>query len=94
LSKDLFTFSIQEAETLGIECAIVLAAAKDINTSSSTSSEIAVFLKDRLIFLGQEEILLHVNRLLELREPMTDLIFFYQPENYCQATLVYKLFYS
>ena len=67
MSKDLFTFSIQEAETLGIECAIVLAAAKDINTSSSTSSEIAVFLKDRLIFLGQEEILLHVNRLVDLK---------------------------
>jgi len=26
LNKDSFTFSIQEAETLGIECAIVLAA--------------------------------------------------------------------
>jgi hypothetical protein len=32
LKEDLFTFSIQQAETLGLECAIVLAAAKTIKT--------------------------------------------------------------
>jgi hypothetical protein len=67
LSKDLFTFSIQEAETLGIECAIVLAAAKEINTTSSDPSEISGFLKDRLVFLGEEEILMQVKRLIDLK---------------------------
>jgi hypothetical protein len=32
LKEDLFTFSIQEAETLGIECAVFLTAAKKIET--------------------------------------------------------------
>jgi hypothetical protein len=39
LKEDLFTFSIQEAETLGLECAVVLAAAKKIKTESSSPSE-------------------------------------------------------
>lgn len=67
MNKDLFTFSIQEAETLGIECAIVLAAAKEIKTSTSTPNEIAAFLEEKIPFLNKKEIVLHIRRLIDLK---------------------------
>ena len=60
MDKDLFTFSIQEAETLGIECAIVLAASKDLKITSSTNGEIVVLLKEKIPFLEEQEILDHL----------------------------------
>jgi len=50
LKEDLFTFSIQQAETLGIECAIVLAAAKTIKTELSSPNEMAAILKESMPF--------------------------------------------
>ena len=67
MKKDLFTFSIQEAETLGIQCAIVLAATKDLKTSSSTLNEIAIFLKEKIPFLEEQEIITHLRRLIDLK---------------------------
>ena len=67
MNKDLFTFSIQEAETLGIECAIILAAVKEIKTSSSTPNEIATSLKERVPFLNEEEIIKYIRRLIDLK---------------------------
>ena len=67
MKKDLFTFSIQEAETLGIECAIVLAASKDLKISSSTSNETLILLKDKISFLEDQEILMHLRRLIDLK---------------------------
>jgi hypothetical protein len=60
LKEDLFTFSIQEAETLGLECAVVLAAAKTIKTESSSPSEILTNLKEKIPFLESQEILKHI----------------------------------
>ena len=67
MNKDLFTFSIQEAETLGIECAIVLAASKDLKIASSTNDEILVLLKEKIPFLREQEILDHLERLISLK---------------------------
>ena len=67
MKEDLFTFSIQEAETLGIECAVVLAAAKTIKTKIFTPSEIATSLKEKIPFLESEEILKHIKRLIDLK---------------------------
>ena len=67
MKKDLFTFSIQEAETLGIECAIVLAASKDLKIPSSTSNETLILLKDKISFLEDQEILMHLRRLIDLK---------------------------
>ena len=67
MNKDLFTFSVQEAETLGIECAIVLAASKDLKISSSIESEILVLLKEKIPFLEEQEILNHLKRLISLK---------------------------
>jgi hypothetical protein len=67
LKKDLFTFSIQEAETLGIECAVVLAAAKTIKTELFTPSEIATSLEENIPFLESQEILKHIRRLIDLK---------------------------
>ena len=47
MNKDSFTFSIQEAETLGIECAIVLAASKEMKISSSADNRILLLLKEK-----------------------------------------------
>jgi len=51
LKNDLFTFSIQAAETLGIECAIVLAATKDLKNPSVIPNEMVVLIKDQIPFL-------------------------------------------
>ena len=73
MNKDLFTFSIQEAETLGIECAIVLAASKDLKISSSTIDEIPVLLKEKIPFLEEQEILDHLKRLISLKLISTEI---------------------
>tara|TARA_Y100000813_G_C24145116_1_gene344382 strand:- start:306 stop:1124 length:819 start_codon:yes stop_codon:yes gene_type:complete len=73
LNKDLFTFSIQEAETLGIECAIVLAASKDLKIASSTNDEILVLLKEKIPFLREQEILDHLERLISLKLISTEI---------------------
>jgi len=67
LKEDLFTFSIQEAETLGIECAIVLTAVKGIKISSSSPSEITKLLLKKIPFLHENKISEHVNRLIDLK---------------------------
>ncbi len=46
MSKEYFTFSTQEAETLGIETAVVLAAAKELSTESMPEQEIVHALQD------------------------------------------------
>ena len=48
MNKDSFTFSIQEAETLGIECAIVLAASKEMKISSSADNRVLLLLKEKI----------------------------------------------
>jgi len=73
LDKDLFTFSIQEAETLGIECAIVLAASKDQKIATSTIDEILVLLKEKIPFLEEQEILDHLKRLISLKLISTEI---------------------
>ena len=65
--EDRFNFSIQEAETLGLDCAVVLSATKEITTSLSLPNEIAAFLKDKIPFMRDDEILSHVNRLIDLK---------------------------
>ena len=65
--EDRFNFSIQEAETLGLDCAVVLSATKEITTSLSLPSEIATFLKDKIPFMSDDKILSHVNRLIDLK---------------------------
>lgn len=67
MTKDLFTFSTQEAETLGLECAIVLSAAKKIGTSPASAIEITDELENTLRFLNSEQILVNVNRLIDLK---------------------------
>ena len=67
MKEDLFTFSIQEAETLGMECAIVLAAAKTIKTELSSPIEIATSLKEKIPFLENQEILKQIGRLIDLK---------------------------
>ena len=67
MKEDLFTFSIQEAETLGMECAVVLAAAKEIKTELFTPSEIVSNLKEKIPFLESQEILKHISRLIDLK---------------------------
>ena len=67
MKKDLFTFSIQEAETLGIECAIVLAASKDLKNSLAMSDEMALLIKEKIPFLEEQEILVHLKRLIDLK---------------------------
>ena len=73
MNKDLFTFSIQEAETLGIECAIVLAASKDLEITSPTNDEILVLLKEKIPFLREQEILDHLERLISLKLISTEI---------------------
>ena len=60
MKEDLFTFSIQQAETLGIECAIVLAAAKTIKTELASPGEITASLKEKIPFLEEQEILKNI----------------------------------
>jgi hypothetical protein len=67
LIKDLFTFSTQEAETLGLECAIVLSAAKKIAIAPASATKIADELESTLRFLNPEQILFNVNRLIDLK---------------------------
>ena len=67
MKEDQFTFSIQEAEALGIECAVVLAAAKTIKTELSSPIEISTNLKEKIPFLENQEILKHINRLIDLK---------------------------
>jgi hypothetical protein len=67
LKEDLFTFSIQQAETLGLECAIVLAAAKTIKTDLASPGEIAASLQEKIPFLEEQEILKNIKRLIDLK---------------------------
>ena len=62
MKEDLFTFSIQQAETLGLECAIVLAAAKTIKTDLASPGEIAASLQEKIPFLKEQEILKNIKR--------------------------------
>jgi len=56
LSKDHFTFSTQEAETLGIETAVVLSAAKELNTENMSEQAITNELQGILVFLDPQKI--------------------------------------
>ena len=67
MKEDLFTFSIQQAETLGIECAIVLAAAKKIKTELSSPDELTASLKEKIPFLEEQEIRKNIRRLIDLK---------------------------
>ena len=67
MNKDIFTFSIQEAETLGIECAIVLAASKDLKITSSSDTEILGMLQEKIPFLDEQKIVDHLKRLISLK---------------------------
>ena len=67
MKEDLFTFSVQEAETLGIECAVVLAAAKTIQTNLFAPNEIAINLEEKIPFLDNQKILKHIMRLIDLK---------------------------
>ena len=67
MKEDLFTFSIQQAETLGLECAIVLAAAKTIKTELASPEEITASLKEKIPFLEEQEILKNIKRLIDLK---------------------------
>ena len=67
MKEDLFTFSIQQAETLGLECAIVLAAAKTIKTELASLEEITASLKEKIPFLEEQEILKNIKRLIDLK---------------------------
>ena len=67
MKEDLFTFSIQEAETLGIDCAIVLAAAKTIKTELASPDEITTSLKEKIPFLEEQKILKNIKRLIDLK---------------------------
>ena len=67
MKEDLFTFSIQQAETLGLECAIVLAAAKKIKTELASPGEITANLKEKIPFLEEQEILKNIKRLIDLK---------------------------
>ena len=73
MKTDLFTFSIQEAETLGIECAIVLAASKDLMNSPAMPNEIALLIKEKIPFLEEQEILSHLKRLIDLKLISSDI---------------------
>ena len=75
MKEDLFTFSIQEAETLGLECAVVLAAAKKIKTNLLTPSEIAKNIKEIIPFLDSKQILIHINRLIDLKLILSEVTF-------------------
>ena len=67
MSKEYFTFSTQEAETLGIETAVVLAAAKELSTESMAEQEIVRALQDSLIFLDNAKIAANIHRLIGLK---------------------------
>ena len=73
MKTDSFTFSIQEAETLGIECAIVLAASKDLKNSSAMPNEMALLIKEKIPFLEEQEILSHLKRLIDLKLISSDI---------------------
>ena len=73
MKTDLFTFSVQEAETLGVECAIVLAASKDLKNSSAMPNELALLIKEKIPFLEEQEILSHLNRLIDLKLISSDI---------------------
>ena len=76
MSKEHFTFSTQEAETLGIETAVVLAAAKELSTESMAEQEIVRALQDSLIFLDNTKIAANIHRLIGLKliKPANSLI--------------------
>ena len=67
MSKEHFTFSTQEAETLGIETAVVLAAAKELSTESMAEQEIVSAVQDSLIFLDNAKIAANIHRLIGLK---------------------------
>ena len=67
MSKEYFTFSTQEAETLGIETAVVLSAAKELKTEDMLEQEIVHALQDILIFLDTSKIKANINRLIGLK---------------------------
>ena len=67
MKEDLFTFSIQQAETLGLECAIVVAAAKTIKTELASPNELTASLKETIPFLEEQEILKNIKRLIDLK---------------------------
>ncbi|MBT5216858.1 MAG: hypothetical protein HOM10_04505, partial [Gammaproteobacteria bacterium] len=88
MSKEYFTFSAQEAETLGIETAVVLAAAKELSTESMAEQEIVRVLQDSLIFLDNAKIAANIHRLIGLKliKPATQ-----ESDTPPQQAQVYKL---
>ena len=66
MSKEHFTFSTQEPETLGVETAVVLSAAKELNTKNMAEQDIVNALQDILIFLDAKKIAANINRLIGL----------------------------
>ena len=73
MKTDSFTFSIQEAETLGIECAIVLAASKDLKNSPAMPNEMALLIKEKIPFFEEREIISHLKRLIDLKLISSDI---------------------
>jgi hypothetical protein len=67
LNKEYITFSSQEAETLGIENAVVLSAAKELNTKNMVEQDIVHALQNILIFLDAEKIAKNISRLIGLK---------------------------
>ena len=67
MNKEYFTFSSQEAETLGIETAVVLSAAKELNTKNMVEQDIVHALQNILIFLDAEKIAKNISRLIGLK---------------------------
>ncbi len=66
MKKDLFSFSIQQAEALGLECAIVLAAIEELDSLSSLDT-ISKKLANKITFLNEQEIKKHLKRLDNLK---------------------------
>jgi len=67
LSDQKFSFSIQEAETLGAECAIVLSATKGLDILDLGRETIVEHLQDVLTFLSKDVITNHLQRLIDLK---------------------------
>ena len=88
MNKEYFTFSSQEAETLGIETAVVLSAAKELNTKNMIEQDIVHALQNILIFLDAEKIAKNISRLIGLKliKPATK-----DADSPSQKAQVYKL---
>lgn len=91
MSKEHFTFSTQEAETLGIETAVVLSAAKELDTENMSEQAITNELQSILVFLDPQKILTNVKRLIGLKLIKPASNDSNQPAQTAQTAQVYKL---